>query len=656
MGQYKVVKMKNLLRAHENKVYISGEYKSEYCIVKGYVFRVRVDYEMPPYSIALSQVQRALVSLQENEYVDVIDASGDRLGVIEEVCISIVGKVKGVHVRVSHKTVLKTFLDVLEGIPLVEGQELGLLMESEAVSESAARDVLFMCRVESMRMRSGSLVGVVRRNTQVLIGEHKGVTILGLGNELNINSQFDFQQMEIGGLKKEFGEMFRRAFIQRMYNPGFIKDMGINHIKGIMLYGPPGTGKTLIARKMSSLLNSAPPKIVNGPEILNKYVGQSEENIRKLFEDAERDYKMYGDESALHIIIFDEIDAICKSRGSSNGVGDQVVNQLLSKIDGVESLNNILVIGMTNRLDLIDDALLRPGRFEIHIEISLPDESGRLEILKIHTSKMEKNCFMKKDVDLRSIAKKARNYTGAEITALVKSAASFALERSRSTKTDVMIDMDDFTRALEETVPSFGVSTALRIPEPFYPYPSAQSVLEFGDSIVGRLRKDTQKKSKTLSLLLTGGPGVGKTALAEMIAKRSEVPFIRVISPKDIVGKEENEKVNYIKKTFKDAYKSTESLVVLDDMEGLMDYVGIGPRFSNPILQAMKLFAKNQSRYKVMVIGTATDKSLMEECGIFGSFDAHLELTTLTPQDANWLTANTPLSVTSSKTIREIIQ
>src|SRR5690606_5658909 len=133
---------------------------------------------------------------------------------------------------------------------------------------------------------------------------------------------------------------------------------------------------TLIARSIGAMLTDKEPKVVNGPEILNKYVGQSEENIRKLFEDAIKDQEDNGDKSGLHIIIFDEIDAICKQRGTQNsgtGVHDTVVNQLLSMIDGVNSLNNVLVIGMTNRKDLIDSALLRSGRLEVHIEIGLPD-------------------------------------------------------------------------------------------------------------------------------------------------------------------------------------------------------------------------------------------------------------------------------------------
>jgi vesicle-fusing ATPase len=151
----------------------------------------------------------------------------------------------------------------------------------------------------------------------------------------------------------------------------------------------------------------------------------------------------------LHIVIFDEIDAICKQRGSTNsgtGVGDSVVNQLLSKVrltfftrvqcltsvhqmDGVEQLNNILVIGMTNRLDMIDEALLRPGRFEIHIEISLPDEQGRVQILNIHTNKMRTNGVMADDVSIEELASLTKNFSGAELNGLVKSATSFAFNR-----------------------------------------------------------------------------------------------------------------------------------------------------------------------------------------------------------------------------------
>lgn len=204
----------------------------------------------------------------------------------------------------------------------------------------------------------------------------------------------------------------------------------MKHCKGLILYGPPGTGKTLIARKIAQVLNCNEPKVVNGPSIFDKFVGGSEENIRKLFAEAESDQATNGDESDLHVIIFDEIDAICRKRGSTNsgsGVNESVVNQLLSKIDGVDSLDNILIIGMTNRLDMIDEAILRPGRFEIHLEIGLPDEAGRKQIFMIHTQQMRKYNLLCSDVSIDELCNKTKNYTGAEIEAVCRSANSFAL-------------------------------------------------------------------------------------------------------------------------------------------------------------------------------------------------------------------------------------
>lgn len=202
-----------------------------------------------------------------------------------------------------------------------------------------------------------------------------------------------------------------------------MEQLGIHHVRGMLLYGPPGCGKTLIARQIGKVLNAREPKIVNGPEILDKFVGGSEQKIRDLFEDAEKEQKAEGANSMLHIIIFDEFDAICKSRGSSNdstGVSDSIVNQLLSKIDGVDSINNVLIIGMTNRKDMIDDAVLRPGRLEVHVEIGLPDEAGRLQILNIHTNQMRtttpKRITDEAESRISEIAARTKNFSGAELS------------------------------------------------------------------------------------------------------------------------------------------------------------------------------------------------------------------------------------------------
>ena len=134
-----------------------------------------------------------------------------------------------------------------------------------------------------------------------------------------LNPEFDFQKMGIGGLDNEFSMIFRRAFASRVLSPDLIDQLGSKHVRGILLYGPPGTGKTLIARQIGKMLNAREPQVVSGPSILDKFVGESEANIRKLFAPAEEEEKRSGRNSGLHIIIFDEIDAICKQRGSASG-------------------------------------------------------------------------------------------------------------------------------------------------------------------------------------------------------------------------------------------------------------------------------------------------------------------------------------------------
>ena len=281
-----------------------------------------------------------------------------------------------------------------------------------------------------------------------------------------INPDWDFSKMGIGGLDTEFNAIFRRAFASRVFPPEIMEQLGCKHVKGILLFGPPGTGKTLMARQIGQMLNSREPKIVNGPQILDKYVGESEANIRRLFEDAEEEEKRLGPNSGLHIIIFDEIDAICKARGSaggnSSGVNDTVVNQLLSKIDGVDQLNNILVIGMTNRRDMMDDALLRPGRLEVQIEIGLPKEKGRTQILHIHTRKMVAYKKMGPDVDIAELAGITKNFSGAELEGLVRAAQSCALNRLVKADSKVEVDVNaaekllvgrsDFMHAMENDV------------------------------------------------------------------------------------------------------------------------------------------------------------------------------------------------------------
>lgn len=457
---------------------------------------------------------------------------------------------------------------------------------------------------------------------------------------------FKFEDMGIGGLDAEFSTIFRRAFASRIFPPGLVEKLGIQHVKGILLYGPPGTGKTLIARQIGKMLNAREPKIINGPEVLNKYVGQSEENIRKLFADAEKEYKEKGDESGLHIIIFDELDAVCKQRGSGagggTGVGDSVVNQLLSKLDGVDQLNNILLIGMTNRMDMIDDALLRPGRLEVHMEISLPDEAGRAQILKIHTTKMRNNNVMDLDVDLAELAHLTKNFSGAEIGGLVKSATSFAFNRHVKVGTmagvsedvvNMKVNRGDFMNALEEVKPAFGVSEeelSNCIHGGIIHYSSyIKAILDEGSLFVKQVR--SADSSPLFSVIFHGQGGAGKTALAAKIAMDSEYPFIKLLSPEDMVGFSESSKVGHITKIFSDAYKSPMSCIVIDSIERILEWVPIGPRFSNPILQTLITCLRKQppNGRRLLILATTTERSVLQQLDMFGHFNSDVSVPTL---------------------------
>ncbi|PWN41506.1 AAA-domain-containing protein [Ceraceosorus guamensis] len=494
--------------------------------------------------------------------------------------------------------------------------------------------------------------GILMRETSVnfIKAGDSGVKIKASGKRAPPNAilqpNFKFEDMGIGGLDSEFSAIFRRAFASRIFPPALVDKLGIQHVKGILLYGPPGTGKTLMARQIGKMLNANEPKIVNGPEILNKYVGASEENIRKLFADAEKEYKAKGDESGLHIIIFDELDAICKQRGSSGGgtgVGDSVVNQLLSKMDGVDQLNNILLIGMTNRLDMIDDALLRPGRLEVHMEINLPDEYGRRQIISIQTSKMRTNGVMDDDVDLAELAALTKNFSGAEIAGLVKSATSFAFNRHVKVGTmagisddveGMRVNRDDFLHALDEVTPAFGVAEEELqqvVSNGIMHYaPHIDVILRDGQLRVEQVR--TSSRTPLVTALLHGPPGSGKTALAATMAMASSFPFIKLVSPENMVGMAESQKIAYLNKVFNDSYKSPLSIIVVDSIEKIVEWVPIGPRFSNPVLQALSvLLGKRPPKdRRLLILATTSNRPMLVDMDLAEAFLADIRVPAIT--------------------------
>ena len=225
------------------------------------------------------------------------------------------------------------------------------------------------------------------------------------------------------------------------------------------------------------MLGGREPKVVNGPELADPYYGVSESKLRQLFREA-REYEDRGDRSGLHVIIMDELDSMAQrrySRGNDHG-GDRMVNQLLTLMEGIKTHDNVLVFGLTNRRDVIDSALLRPGRFGMHVEALLPNKQGRQKILDIHTAGMRKGGYLGADVDLGKVADLTVAYSGAELAGICRSAISHALSRNLDLRIgkqdgeavspggegpgprplaepDIRVTWDDFSRALHEVKP-----------------------------------------------------------------------------------------------------------------------------------------------------------------------------------------------------------
>ncbi|KAJ4457537.1 putative Vesicular-fusion protein SEC18 [Paratrimastix pyriformis] len=461
----------------KNQIFTSNEVYQElfkgttshHCCVKNFFyFTITPDSRVEGHVLLMNPLQRSLCSLRIGEetsfanYVspDVLasislevrprDPLGDRVLVMEEAALHKL--FHQYYERQLFQRRQQVYLDYQGDMLVLEVKE----QQTVSMDEFDPYASTTFLAGAMLSPASDPPCGIMEANTDVTF-------TLGCHSHLSWVSDPDqdhniLSELSIGGLSQEFFAMLRRAFISRALPQERLQQMGIKHVKGILLHGPPGTGKTLLARQIGKLLNSHEPKVVSGPEILNKYVGESEANIRALFKEAEEEYQAKGDESDLHLIVFDELDAICRTRAahqvspsaldcwccdtptnlharrgwtySGTMVGDCIVNQLLAKMDGPKALNNILLIGMTNRKDLIDDALLRPGRFEVHIEVKLPDQAGRVEILRIHTAKLLQNGFLGQTVDLGAIAALTQNYSGAEIEGVVKSACSYALSRN----------------------------------------------------------------------------------------------------------------------------------------------------------------------------------------------------------------------------------
>jgi vesicle-fusing ATPase len=426
----------------------------------------------------------------------------------------------------------------------------------------------------------------------------------------SLQSKIGMKMDQVGGLDEQLNDIARRVLASRA-NPEAARRLGISHVKGILLSGPPGCGKTLLARELASLLGAREPQIVNGPEILDKFIGEAEKKVRALFAPAEQEYAQVGDDSALHMIILDEMDAIARKRGSmtadTTGVRDSVVNQLLAKMDGVKQASNVLVVGLTNRPELLDPALLRPGRLEVQLRIELPDRLGRRDILRIHTRQMKQAGALGseavdwlEDTTENGLAAHMEHYSGAEIAGVVRSAASFALARSAMGKeeenTDGVITALDLREALKEVRPALGKQDDIL----HMRYPQGISICSPGmERITRDLKRFTAPVSsivpRSQSLLLVGAGGnggAGSTALAAWAAAdasaNGHADYVRFITALDLLTGEgaagDEARAAVLVDKFVEARESQTALLVLDDVDQLC--AGTGPGGYSSVLLA----------------------------------------------------------------------
>lgn len=329
---------------------------------------------------------------------------------------------------------------------------------------------------------------------------------------------------------------------------------------------------------------------------------------------------------------------------NANSHTDSLVNQLLTKMDGVKegAQSNFLIIAMTNRLSLIDKAFLRPGRFDLKLEIGLPNSEGRLQILNIHTSGLQKTGKIAADVDLQQIAKNTNNYTGAEIEGIVRKAAARGLRRLVDPKTidqeapewdGLIVTKQDFDNVISEFKPLFGIETALEKKPNVVSYGlSWESLLQDATRFVSQVRESVP----FFSLLIEGAPSTGKTTLGRHIAKASGFPFLRVISPSTLSGKTEIQKAQYIGDVMEDAYRVERAIVLFEHIERLVSWAPVGPSFSNTMLQELITAISeplNAPRGHVLVIATTSKPEVIRRFELEDVFSATLHTRPLSTEE-----------------------
>src|ERR687896_770280 len=410
---------------------------------------------------------------------------------------------------------------------------------------------------------------VVNDSTRVTVSEEsaKAVQVSKEGGVPSITYE------DIGGLGNAVGRV-REMIELPLRHPELFKRLGVEAPKGVLLHGPPGTGKTLLAKAIASETNSN-FYTIGGPEIMSKYYGESEEKLRNVFQQAEQ--------NAPSIIFIDEIDSIAPKREEVSGeVERRIVAQLLSLMDGMSSRGKVVVIGATNRINAVDEALRRPGRFDREIEIGVPDRKGRLEILQIHTRGMP----LAKDVNLEKLADISHGFVGADLQSLSKEAGIGALRKilpeidlsSESipveTLRKIIVTMQDFMDVVKEMEPSAMREVFVEVPDVQWEdigglssiKQELQEAVEWPLKYQGVFTYADAVPPK--GILLYGPPGTGKTLIAKAAANESEANFISIKGP-ELLSKWVGESEKGVREVFRKARQAAPCIIFFDEVDAI---------------------------------------------------------------------------------------
>ena len=479
---------------------------------------------------------------------------------------------------------------------------------------------------------------VVTDSTEIQVSEKPAEQIAQSGGEAAAAAGSGTPSVtyeDIGGLDEEL-EQVREMIELPMRHPELFQQLGIEPPKGVLLHGPPGTGKTLMAKAVASEIDAHFTNI-SGPEIMSKYYGESEEQLREVFEEAE--------ENAPAIVFIDEIDSIAPKRGETSGdVERRVVAQLLSLMDGLDERGDVIVIGATNRVDALDPALRRGGRFDREIEIGVPDKEGRKEILQVHTRGMP----LVDGIDLDQYAESTHGFVGADLESLTKEAAMNALRRIRpeldleqdEIDADILESMSvaeaDFKDALKGIEPSALREVFVEVPDVTW------------DSVGGledtkeRLRETIQwpldypdvfeamDVDAAKGVLLYGPPGTGKTLMAKAVANEAQSNFISIKGP-ELLNKYVGESEKGVREVFEKARSNAPTVVFFDEIDSLagelgarMGDSGVGERVVSQLLTELDGLEELED---VVVVATTNRPDLIDSALLRpGRLDRHVHV------------------------------